>query len=53
MNARARVHLLRKEKPLPLPPAKPPARPPAPTGIRAPGGAGTSTGGMVCLGPRR
>jgi hypothetical protein len=50
MKTSATVQLIRKEKP--LPPAKPPARPPAPTGIRAPGGAGASTG-MVCPGPGR
>lgn len=54
MNASATVQLIRKEKPLPLPPPeKPPARPPVPTGIRAPGGGGTSTGGMVCAEPGR
>ena len=52
MIARPTVQLIRKDKPLPLPPAKPPVRQPSPSGIRAPGGSGAGTG-MVCPGPGR
>jgi len=50
MTAPAIRCVVRKEKP--LPPSKPQNKPPAPTGIRAPGNGGSSSG-MICPGGGR